>query len=86
MRKVFILIFLSFTAVMFLIINNQYTQVLPNDVFKYYVNNFYSDTGAQNAVTSIYLSYRVYDTLFETLMLLISVSGVIYFSRHEEEH
>ena len=53
----------------------------------FYVNNFIKDTGAQNAVTAIYLNYRIFDTLFETLMLLVSVLGVIYLSwrsSHEE--
>ncbi len=48
------------------------------------VMNFYAgQTYAQNAVTSIYLNYRIYDTIFEALMLLICVIGVIHFSRHE---
>jgi len=43
----------------------------------------YSDeTGSENMVTAIYLNYRFPDTLFETLTLLISVIGIISFSRH----
>lgn len=53
------------------------------DIYQFYLNNFQLDTGAFNAVTAIYLDYRAFDTLFETLLLLISVIGVIYFSRHE---
>ncbi len=48
------------------------------------VLQFYSvQTLAQNAVTAIYLNYRIYDTIFEALMLLVSVIGVIHFSMHE---
>jgi len=36
-----------------------------------------------NPVTGIYLYYRVFDTLFEALLLLASVIGIIYFSRFE---
>jgi multisubunit Na+/H+ antiporter MnhB subunit len=35
------------------------------------------DTGAVNLVTAIYLGYRAYDTLGETIVLLLAVSGVM---------
>ena len=35
------------------------------------------DTGAINIVSSIYLGYRAYDTLGETIVLLVAVSGTI---------
>lgn len=56
------------------------------DLYTYIINNFQQDTGALNAVTGIYLDYRVFDTLFETLLLLVSVIGIIYFSRHEGDY
>ena len=34
------------------------------------------DTGSVNAVTAIYLGYRAFDTLGETIVLLLAVSGV----------
>ena len=46
----------------------------------YYIENNEKDTAATNAVTAIYLNYRVYDSIFETLILLVSVSAVIHFS------
>lgn len=52
-------------------------------LFKYYQSNFYQDTGALNGVAAIYLNYRVFDTIFEALLLLVSIIGIIYFSRHE---
>ncbi len=53
---------------------------------EYYIHNFIRDTGALNGVTAIYLNYRVFDSIFETLMLLVSVTAVIYFSwRRENE-
>jgi len=57
-----------------------------SDLYDYFINNFQQDTGALNAVTGIYLDYRVFDTLFETLLLLVSVIGIIYFSRHEGDY
>jgi multicomponent Na+:H+ antiporter subunit B len=41
------------------------------------------ETGSTNVVTAIYLNYRYYDTLFEALMLLFSIIGVIFMSVHE---
>ena len=49
-------------------------------ISSYYVRNFMEDTGATNAVAAIYLNYRMFDSMFETLMLLVSVAAVINFS------
>lgn len=35
------------------------------------------DTGSVNLVTGIYLGYRAFDTLGETVVLLMAVSGVL---------
>jgi multicomponent Na+:H+ antiporter subunit B len=35
------------------------------------------ETGALNLVSAIYLGYRAFDTLGETLVLVLSVAGVI---------
>jgi len=49
-----------------------------------YVSRFAHEIGGSNAVTAIYLGYRVYDTLLEALMLLISVVAVSHLSWHGE--
>lgn len=54
-----------------------------NELKEYYSTFYIRDTASLNAVTGIYLNYRMFDTLFETLTLLTSVIGIIYFSRHE---
>ena len=41
----------------------------------------YDFLGADNAVAAIYLNYRLYDTLFEALLLLIAIVGIIHFFR-----
>lgn len=58
-------------------------ETISEYVSTYYTAHFLSDTGASNAVTAIYLNYRVFDTLFEALLLLVSIIGIIHFSRHE---
>jgi len=45
-----------------------------------YIEMFSHDVGGNNAVTAIYLGYRVYDTLFEALMLFISIVAVVHLS------
>jgi multisubunit Na+/H+ antiporter MnhB subunit len=37
------------------------------------------ETGVLNLVTAIYLGYRAFDTMGETIVLLVAVSGVLYF-------
>ncbi len=43
------------------------------------VENGVAETGAVNLVTAIYLGYRAFDTLGETVVLMLAVSGVIFF-------
>jgi len=48
-----------------------------------YIAMFAKDVGGENAVTAIYLGYRVYDTIFEALMLLVSIAAIIHLSWHQ---
>ncbi len=59
---------------------------VTKNLYDYITRNFQADTGSINAVTAIYLDYRMFDTLFETLLLLVSVIGIIYFSRHKGDY
>ena len=45
-----------------------------------YLQMFMEDVGGKNAITAIYLGYRVYDTLFEALLLVASVVAVSHLS------
>ena len=49
-----------------------------------YLRYFMYDIGGENAVTAIYLGYRVYDTLFEALLLVIAAVAVIHISWHDK--
>lgn len=55
----------------------------PEMLRRFFTEEFFSDTSAENAVAAIYLQYRVFDTVFETLTLMISVMAVIFFSRYQ---
>ena len=48
-----------------------------------YLTHFMYDVGGENAVTAIYLGYRLYDTVFEALMLLIAAVAVSHLSWHK---
>jgi len=45
-----------------------------------YLNMIMSDVGGENAVSAILLAYRIYDTLFEALILVVSVAAVFHMS------
>jgi multicomponent Na+:H+ antiporter subunit B len=42
-----------------------------------------AETGAINLVTAIYLEYRAFDTLGETIVLLLSIAGVVFLLEHQ---
>ncbi len=50
-----------------------------------YSKNSYIDTGTSNVVAGIYLDYRLYDSLFEALLLLVTVSAISYLNRTDTE-
>jgi len=49
-----------------------------------YLARFQSDVGGENAVTAIYMGYRMYDTLFEALLLLVSIVAIVHLSWHRD--
>ena len=49
-----------------------------------YLESFVRDVGGENPVTAIYLGYRVYDTLFEALVVVICVVAAIHLSAFGE--
>ncbi len=48
-------------------------------LFEYIVRNYEEDCGTTNAVTAILLNYRMYDTMFEVLILLTAIIGMKQF-------
>ncbi len=81
MKKLVLGLFVAALLGFVLFVHDTHTEALENDLLVYYRENFYSDTGAENAVAAIYLNYRMYDTIFEALILLVSIIGMIHFFR-----
>ena len=55
-----------------------------NTYLKYlYITRAVADVGGQNVVGAIYLGYRVYDTIFEALLLVVAVVAVIHMSHFD---
>lgn len=77
-----------FMIAVFIVVVFKYPTEILNDyyLYNYYLENTFQETGATNIVTGIYLNYRVFDTIFESLLLLVSVIAIIYFSSHEGEY
>ncbi len=50
----------------------------PETMKNYYFQHGSSETGAMNLVTAIYLGYRVFDTFGETIVLLLSITGILF--------
>ena len=51
----------------------------PSPLFDAVFSRGLTETGAENLVAAIYLDYRLFDTLLEALLLLVSVIGVSQF-------
>ncbi len=49
-----------------------------NEGMNYYMQYATEETTAVNVVTAIYLSYRVFDTVFEALLLLVAVTATLF--------
>ncbi len=50
----------------------------------YYIENTLYETGSKNIVTGIYLDYRLFDSIFETSLLLITVSGITFMYKKDD--
>ena len=48
-------------------------------MYDYMVRHFQEDTHSRNAVAAILLNYRMYDTMFEALILLTAIIGMTQF-------
>ena len=71
-----------FVLVVFLAVTGlttRYSQYLEPTMYEYMIENYQEDTSAKNAVAAILLNYRMYDTMFEALILLTAIIGMKQF-------
>ena len=50
----------------------------PDDLRNTIQRNGVEETGSLNLVSAIYLGYRAFDTLGETLVLFLAVTGIVF--------
>jgi multicomponent Na+:H+ antiporter subunit B len=81
-RLMEILLILLLGLFLFLSLRGEHPQGTP--VREHIVSHGTEETGALNLVTAIYLGYRAFDTLGETIVLLLAVSGVLLFTERKE--
>ena len=82
MKKTFFIIIILAMAILFILsVDIEYGNPKNMDVANYYIEQGLYDTGAINLVASIYLGYRAYDALIETIVLFVSVVGVVFCLR-----
>ncbi len=72
-----LLVCLLFTAVTFISMEH-YEQQEPV-LSQYIIRHFQEDARTDNAVTAVLLNYRMYDTMFEVLILLTAIIGMKQF-------
>ncbi|MBN2794793.1 MAG: hypothetical protein JXR88_05265 [Clostridia bacterium] len=84
-RKIIALVLFAVTGYI-LWLNHFATTTTVWPMYDHIVEYGFLETQSKNLVTAIYLNYRYYDTLFEALLLIISVIAVIYLSVHEENY
>lgn len=79
-RRLVIMICMAVICLAVVLLNAFHTEKMEPSAYEYYIEHAAEDAGMPNAVTAIYLRYRIFDTLFEALLLAMAVSAVVYFA------
>ncbi|MFP4508754.1 MAG: hypothetical protein ACLFNQ_01345 [Spirochaetaceae bacterium] len=79
MRTIVSAVFLSIVCVGVIAFTTGHDEDLDPLLYDYVSENFYEDTASRNAVASVLLNYRMYDTIFEALILLTAIVGMMQF-------
>lgn len=84
-RKILLIIMLLILLIFFSIAAFEAVENIDEFAKDYYLLNTYKDTGSKNIVTGIYLDYRLFDSIFEASILLVTVTGIIFMSKKDDE-
>lgn len=79
MRYVASALFVALVFVTLTLMTTRHDERLEPVLYEYVTESFYEDTASRNAVASILLNYRMYDTMFEALILLTAIIGMLQF-------
>ncbi len=85
-RRIIILLFVIIISIFAIFLHETYSENMYPDAYHTYIERGYEETKVRNLVSAIYLNYRVFDTIFETILLAISVTAVVYFAAPWEIH
>ncbi len=86
LRRILVASFILGITIIFLFLYKHIGSVDSVELYSYYKKMYIHDTYSQNAVTAIYLNYRVFDTFFEALLLMICVTGIMYFFKEKSTY
>ncbi len=82
-KKSLLIIMLIGIFLSFYISIDEVSNHINNYSENYFITNTLEETGSANIVTGIYLDYRLFDSIFEASILLITVSGIIFMSKKD---
>ena len=79
-RRLVIMMAMLVVCILTAVLSSIYSDSMEPESYNYYVENAAGESNMPNAVTAIYLRYRIFDTIFEALLLGVAVSVVFYFA------
>lgn len=75
--RLIVLLLFSLVLLVSVIVEKDPKEEVMENAKAYFLERGTLETGAMNLVTALYLAYRAYDTLGETIVLIGAVTGVL---------